>query len=133
MWRRRGKRWKSANVLRTTSASGKKVGDYGPLSEDRWNDGTPPMHGFKAGTATERVRELDLGDRIRVERREKHWYAVGPGGDYGQLRWRAGDSPIMTKSGVAVHLPASGTLEISWLEVSAENEVIDVGGVVYPD
>lgn len=133
MWLRRRKRWKSAPALRTTRTGGRKVGDYGPLSEDRWNDGTPPMHGFKAGTTTDRVRDIDLGDRIRIERREQHWYATSPEGDYGQLRWRAGDSPVMTKSGLAVHLPASGTLEVSWVEVSAADEVIDVGGVVYPD
>ena len=115
------------------SDGGKKVGDYGPLTETRWEDGTPPMHGFKLGTLTPLVSTIDLGDELRVERRGKHWYATGPSGDYGRLKWSASNGgQVSTKTGAVITYPSIGKLVTTWLEISPGGEVVNVGGIVYP-
>lgn len=115
------------------SDGGKKVGDYGPLTETRWAAGTPPMHGFKTGTTTALVSTIDLGDELRVERREQHWFVTSPRGDYGRLKWAASDQgKAATKAGAVVRYPDVGRLVTTWLEISPGGDVINAGGIVHP-
>ena len=89
------------------------------------------MHGFKSGTATSLVATIDLGDELRVERRDRHWFVTGPTGDYGRLKWEA--HKVATKDGSVIAYPDCGRLVMTWLEISKEGVVINGGGVVYPD
>jgi hypothetical protein len=109
------------------------VGERGPLAEDLYAAGTPPMHGFAAKRpVADRVAELRIGDEVRVERREDGWVAVDAEGVLGHLRWQAAYDDRPDVNGMMIHFSARGILRVRRLVLDADGKVKDVGGEVAP-
>jgi hypothetical protein len=109
------------------------VGEHGPLAEELYAAGTPPMHGFAAKRPiAARVSEVRIGDELLVERREDEWVALDDEGVVGTLRWLAVHDGRPDVNGMMIRFPASGVLHVRRLVVGPDGVVKDVGGVVRP-
>lgn len=105
------------------------------LAEDRWRAGTPPVHGLaKQSVKASEVSNVRTGQRLRVERVNKHWVVLDPDGVIlGDLRWRYADSGRTDpRSGLPIRYPDKGVLHVTRLH-KADGQVIDFGGYVTPD
>lgn len=111
------------------------VGIAGPLAQELYDRGTPPVHGIAAKPApSPRVAEVRIGDRLRIERLGDQWVVSDADGRLGILRWRSSDHGRRhAVTGKEVRLPHAGTLHVQRLVLNAEGEVKDLGGYVQPD
>lgn len=98
------------------------IGIAGPLAQDLYDAGTPPVHGFAAKPApSPRVAGVRIGDRLRVERRGNRWVASDAEGQLGILRWRPSDDGRRhAVTGKPVRLPQVGTLHVQRLVITFE-------------
>lgn len=111
------------------------IGIAEPLAEQLYARGTPPVHGLSGGAGiADRIANIGIGDRLRVQRTGDRWEVTDDRGRLGLLRWRASDDARRhAATGVVVRLPASGTLHVQRLVVDASGKVRDIGGYVEPD
>lgn len=111
-----------------------RIGNRGPFAEDLYAAATPPAWGLSARhEISERVANVRIGDELRVARDDFGWSVSDLDGVLGRLRWRlADDGAIHRQTGVRIRLPASGTLKVTQVLLSADGVVADIGGVVYP-
>lgn len=126
--------WSKYPVISRRSRGELFVGEAGPFAEDLYAAGTPPAHGLaRPQGISSRVADVRIGDRLTVDRHEKAWVVSDSRGVLGRLRWRPGDDGrIHAQTGTVINLPARGTLVVERVVISAEGEVVDIAGTVYP-
>lgn len=111
------------------------VGIVGPKAHELYEAGTPPMWGFAAKPVpSQRVADLKVGDRLRVERQGNRWVVTDAEGELGLLRWLPSDDGRRhAVTGAVIHLPAAGTLHVRQVVIDPSGRVKDIGGYVEPD
>lgn len=111
------------------------IGIAGPLAQELYNAGTPPMHGLAAKhPRSPRVADVRIGDRLRVERARDQWTVSDTHGQLGVLRWGPKDAGRRNAlTGKVIRLPRSGTLYVQRLVIDERGTVKDIGGYVEPD
>ena len=109
-------------------------GFAGPLGEDLYAAGTPPVWGLSAkAVRAPRIVHVRPGDRLMVRRDSGHWVVSDDQGYIGVLRWRpADDGKRHAVNGVVIRYPTKGTLHVKTIVISREGWVVDFGGVVIP-
>ncbi|GIG92382.1 hypothetical protein [Plantactinospora endophytica] len=111
------------------------IGIAGPLAQDLYDQGTPPVHGLASKPVpSPRVADVRIGDRLRVERVGDQWTVRDREGQLGILRWRrADDGRRHAVTGKVVRLPHAGTLHVQRLVIDPQGAVKDIGGYVEPE
>lgn len=127
---------RSLPVISTRKNGDRLLGYTSARAQELYSAGTPPVHGLAAKPApsAERVAELAIGDRLRVELLEDRWQVSDAAGPIGVLRWLpslSGKRHAVT--GDRVRLPERGWLIVERVLVSPDGVVKDVGGYVEPD
>lgn len=99
---------------------------------ERYESGSPPVHGLAAGSTSRAVGDVRVGDELLVERRDDRWFVTtAEGVELGRLRWGAAlDGSKHAVSGRRIRLPATGVLVVERLLVSPDGVVKDLGGYV---
>jgi hypothetical protein len=111
------------------------IGIAGPLAQDLYDAGTPPVHGLaRKPVPSPRVAAVSIGDRLRVERIADQWVVSDAAGPLGNLRWLPSqDGKHHAVTGKVIRLPRSGTLHVQRLVIDQRGTVKDIGGYVIPD
>jgi hypothetical protein len=110
-------------------------GFAGPLGEDLYAAGTPPVWGLSArAVRAQRIVDVRPGDELMVERGGDHWVVSDARGYLGVLRWRpALDGYRNAVTGaVIISYPSRGTLHVQRVVLNRDGWVVDFGGVVIP-
>jgi len=97
--------------------------------------GTPMASNLYRSTVTEHMRDVRVGDELRVEWHGAYWWASSAAGTVGRLTW----SKNLREE--TAYVPDSrspfdfndGTLHVESVTVSAAGEVVNCGGYVVPD
>jgi len=126
--------WTKYAVISERRDGERLIGDAGPFAEDLYAAGTPPVHGLtRPSGISVRVAQVRIGDRLTVERHDRAWVVSDAAGVLGRLRWRPGDDGrVDARTGATIRYPATGVLHVERVVLSAEHDVVDVGGTVYP-
>lgn len=120
-------------VISVRANGDRLVGDAGPLAQELYEAGTPPMHGFAAKRPiAARISAIRMGDELRVERQRDEWVALDDQGVIGHLRWQAAQDGKPDVLGVIIRYPKRGVLRVRRLLLDAHGGVKDVGGYVTP-
>lgn len=121
-------------VLSIRANGDRVVGERGPLAQELYAAGSPPMHGLSANAAViERIARVRVGDELRVERRGNRWVALDDDEVLGQLRWLPGyDGKVHPVTGLPIRLPTAGVLHVRRLVLDPDGIVKDIGGEVTP-
>ncbi|MEV8606394.1 hypothetical protein AB0383_00295 [Amycolatopsis sp. NPDC051373] len=111
------------------------IGIAGPLGEDLYAAGTPPVWGLATRPApSSRLGAVRIGDRLHVAREGDRWVVRDIHGILGNLRWLPGnDGKIAADTGALLRLPVSGILHVQRLVIDPNGLVKDVGGYVEPN
>ncbi|GAA1382286.1 hypothetical protein [Catellatospora chokoriensis] len=111
------------------------IGVAGPLAEEMYAAGTPPVHGLAAKpTPAAWITDVRIGDRLRIRHVDGRWVVYGDAGELGHLRWHpSDDGRLHATTGSLVTLPRSGVLHVQRLVVDKMGTVKDLGGYVQPD
>lgn len=122
-------------VISTRKNGDRLIGETGPLAEDLYAAGTPPMHGLAAKhEASPRVARVKIGDTLRIERVADHWTVSDGAGELGWCRWQpTDDGRVHAVTGLVMRFPSSGILHVQRLVVDRSGTVKDIGGYVEPD
>jgi hypothetical protein len=97
-------------TISTRKNGDRLIGRRGPLAEELYAVGTPPVQSLAAKPApSERVALVRFGDRLRVERVGAKWQVSDDAGVLGLLRWSATlDGKAHAATGKRVSLPERG-------------------------
>ena len=110
-------------------------GFAGPLGEDLYAAGTPPVWGLSArAVRAQRIVDVRPGDELMVERDGDHWVVSDERGYLGVLRWRPADDGKRhaVTGAVIISYPSRGTLHVQRVVLNRDGWVVDFGGVVIP-
>ena len=97
--------------------------------------GTPQASNLYRPTVTEHMREVRVGDALRVEWDGAYWWASSPAGTVGRLTWSKNlrEETAYVPDGRSPVDFNDGTLHVQSVTVSAAGEVVNCGGYVVPD
>jgi hypothetical protein len=90
------------------------IGIAGPLAQELYEAGTPPVHGLaKKPAPSPHVATVKIGNRLRVERVGDRWMVSNGGEVLGNLRWLPSeDGKRHAVTGKLIQLPSVGTLHV---------------------
>ncbi len=113
----------------------RRFGMTGLLASVYAGRGTPQASNLYRSTVTEHMREVRMGDALRVEWDGAHWWASSAAGTVGRLTWSKNlrDETAYVPDGRSPYDFNDGTLHVQSVTVSADGEVVNCGGYVVPD
>lgn len=79
---------------------------------------------------TEHMREVRVGDELRVEWDGAHWWALSVTGPVGRLTWskKLREETTYVTDGPSPYDFNDGTLHVQSVTISAADEVVNCGG-----
>lgn len=97
--------------------------------------GTPQASNLYRSTVTEHMRDVRVGDELRVRWQGDHWWASSPAGTVGRLTWSKNlrEETAYALDGRNPFDFNDGMLHVQSVTVSAAGEVVNCGGYVVPD
>ncbi|MFJ4295394.1 hypothetical protein [Curtobacterium sp. NPDC089689] len=113
----------------------RRFGIRGLLASVYAGRGTPQASNLYRSTVTEYMREVRVGDELRVEWDGAHWWASSAAGTVGRLTWSKSlrEETAYVPDGRSPYDFNDGMLHVQSVTVSAAGEVVNCGGYVVPD
>lgn len=113
----------------------RRFGMTGLLAAVYAGRGTPQASNLYRSTVTEHMREVRMGDALRVEWDGAHWWASSAAGTVGRLTWSKNlrEGTAYVTDGRSPYDFDDGTLHVQSVTISAAGEVVNCGGYVVPD
>jgi hypothetical protein len=111
------------------------IGIERTLARELYDAGTPPVHVLaRKPPPSNRVADVRIGDRLRVERVGNVWVVSDASGELGALRWRpSDDGKKHATTGRLVRLPQTGTLHVQQVLIDQQGTVKDIRCYVQPN
>lgn len=113
----------------------RRFGVMGLLASVYAGRGTPQASNLYRSTVTEHMRDVRVGDELRVQWDGSHWWTSSPAGTVGRLTWSKGlrDETAYVQGGPSPFDFDDGTLHVQSVTISAAGAVANCGGYVVPD
>lgn len=109
-------------------------GYYGPNASALAAAGTPIVSIIKRSSVTPEMRNVRVGERLRIAWAVKYWEVFRGGELVGRLTWRAKERtelPSWRETSGVIDADEA-VLEVHHLFISSAGEVVNLGGVAYP-
>lgn len=113
----------------------RRFGMTGLLASVDAGRGTPMASNLYRSTVTEHMRDVRVGDELRVRWQGDHWWASSPAGTFGRLTWSKNlrEKTVHAPDGPSPFDFNDGTLHVQSVSASATGEVVNSGRYVVPD
>jgi len=113
----------------------RRFGVTGLLASVYAGRGTPQASNLYRSTVTEHVRDVRVGDELRVRWDGDHWWASSSAGAVGRLTWSKSlrEETVYAPGGPSPFDFNDGTLHVQSVTITADGEVVNCGGYVVPD
>lgn len=113
----------------------RRFGVTGLLASVYAGRGTPMASNLYRSTVTEYIRDVRVGDELRVQWHGAHWWASSTSGAVGRLTWSKNlrEETAYVPDGRSPFDFNDGTLHVQSVTISAGGEVVNCGGYVVPD
>ncbi|PYY64404.1 hypothetical protein DEJ30_08035 [Curtobacterium sp. MCPF17_003] len=113
----------------------RRFGMTGLLASVYAGRGTPRASNLYRSSVTEHMREVRVGDELRVKWDGAHWWASSVAGTVGRLTWSKNlrEETAYARDSASPFDFDDGTLHVQSVTISAAGEVVNCGGFVVPD
>ncbi|MBP1301686.1 hypothetical protein [Curtobacterium sp. 1310] len=113
----------------------RRFGTTGLLASVYASRGTPMASNLYRSTVTEHMRDVRVGDELRVRWHATHWWASSTSGTLGRLTWLKNlrETTAYVPYGRRPFDFNNETLHVQSVTISAAAKVVNCGGYVVPD